>query len=189
MMKCTQILFLVCVFLSGCQSFEYHPWQENKSRFTPTDITNRDYVTPDNLFRPTKNQSAAAIELLQDCSQVKLSPDEFKKLTGTELAASKTNAPYLIRGVTWGVPHSYSLVYFSRATDVLYIEQYTYNGELYIPGKYESVAHPVIAILSKEPNDIVPNAIWGGDWIMRGLFSPHSWKEFETEKVDSVGPR
>ena len=63
-----------------------------------------------------------------------------------------------------------------------------YNGEMYIPGKYESFANPAITLIPKEPNDVIPNAIWGGDRIMGGLFRPYAWKEYMAEHGDPADP-
>lgn len=90
---------------------------------------------------------------------------------------SENETPYLVRGVSWSQPPLFSIVAYDRATLALHVQQYTYSGEIFIPGKRMSSASPMIVILSGHLEAVFPDAILGGDRIAGLSYSEKAWRE------------
>jgi hypothetical protein len=160
--------------LLGCRSFEAHPWTVDS---TPPEEAG--FVRSDLLSRVNESQLTEAIKLLKDNSFIKLTEEQYQHFSSDPKKIPADYKPFLARGVSWGNPPMCTLVYYDMQTNHLHIDQYTYNLEIYIPGKYKSLPNPMIFLAEKEPVKIIPNAIWGGDRIVGLLTHPYAWKEWE----------
>ncbi len=173
---------LFCLTPIGCRSFETHPWTspDNAERIylhPPVEEQNRVYIHPDDLFRPHKEHMHAVVQRLSETACVLLTWDQFEMFTGvTDINRGNVN-PYLLRAVSWNNKPWYTLVYFDKTTGVIYTEQITYNGEMYLPGDNRALPRPIVALLDREPVELKAYAVWGGDSAMRRFDLPQAWKE------------
>lgn len=164
--------FCILTF-AGCRSFTEHPW----TRKTQIDLSNLTYIHPERLTRVRPDQEPQAIRMLESQSHVLLHQFAYSELAKVDKPLKPNKQAYLVRGVSWSRPPWYSLVAMDKKEQTLYVLQYTYNLELYIPGNYQSEAYPLIVLLDEEIVEVVPDAVWGGDWIMGGLSSEYAWRE------------
>jgi len=178
------ILLLIVTIASGCQSFHAHPWTTNikvdyGNWFVVFDNPNIEYVSPESLSRVNNANEADAIYQLEADQFLQLSEEDYIRLSQNPKQLKDGEISYLVRGVSWSKPPQFSLVTFDRTTGTLYVIQYTYNGEIFIPGQYESSPNPVIVVLDSKISQVVPDAVRGGDWIMgrAGWSSDKAWKE------------
>ena len=178
------IFLLVLIIISGCQSFCPHPWTTTikvkyGNWFEVFDNPNIEYISLENLSRVKDADQADAIRRLESDQYLRLSKEEYIQLSQNPKQLKGNEIPFLVRGVSWSKPPLFSLVTLDRSNGTLYAIQYTYNGEIYIPGKYESIPNPIIAVLDVQVSQVIPDAVWGGDWIMgrAGWSSDKAWKE------------
>ena len=173
-MNRNSIIIIVCFLLLGCRSFETHHWTiESKP---PKEV---EYVKPEFLSRVNESVITEAIELLEENSFVELTEEQYELFSSNPKKIPDDYKPFLARGVSWSNPPMCTLVYYDKETNHLHIEQFTFNFEIYIPGKYKQSPNPVIFLAKKAPTKVIPDAIWGGDRILSISNHPYAWKEWE----------
>jgi hypothetical protein len=177
-MKLFVIIGLLGLALAGCRSFSPHPWTRDQPSWTAVEKRGEvEYVRANNLTRVKPEFYAKAVAMLATVSAVRLPPEQLQTLATDPSSRGPGLTPFLLRGVTWTNPPLYTIVYWKRDGTSICIEQYSWDGEIYVPGHFASVAKPVIAFLDREPTAVFPRAILGGDRIMTEMAAPYAWGE------------
>jgi hypothetical protein len=118
-----------------------------------------------------------------------LSLDEASRLAWPKDLArgSKALGPFLVRGVSFGVP-TFAAVRVSADHRSLHVHQATAEAEIWIPGKYPDPlqVRPLIVLLDREPDSVLPSADIGGDRIFRG-WAGDRWKWRPADERRSAG--
>lgn len=170
------ILAVIVLLVTGCAQYSPHPWTTS-ARF---DLDKVQFVAPENLSRVKANRENRAVLQLADTSFVRLSAIMFADFSDNTRALEDGEIAYLVRGVTWFRPPSFSVVALDAARGELYVVQYAGTGELMIPfGKHESVAYPIIGIMDREIVNVHSGAVTGGDsiWRWRSVYGDNAWDE------------
>ena len=169
------IFMLFIPLLTGCRSFTAHPWTQ-AAQF---DSSRAVYIHPEKFSRVRAEREAEAIRMLETEPFILLLQKEYRELAKDVKTPEPDERVYLVRGVSWSRPPLFTMAAVNLDDRTLYVLQYTYNGEIYIPGHWESQASPLIVIVEGEISGVVPDAVWGGDWVMGRSFSEYAWSEYE----------
>lgn len=166
------LVLSLIVWAVGCVSYQPHAWTRSQAR-APT----AEQLPAGKLSGVRITEIAAAVRLLEDVEYVPLDDAAVKRFAKNEIHKSPGEIVFLVRGVSWSAPPLFREIYFDTETRTLYVDSYTYNGEIFIPGKRLSLASPIIVCLGFSPVAIVPNATIGGDRIVARFVRREGWRE------------
>ncbi len=171
MTKIKIIIFsTLCVILTSCNTPVRHPWQlYGNDQQVGLNTSRWPIVSQDLYVAVPENKILDAAKLLKKQEYMEITPEQEKvfnkylfKLKDLKLK------PYLIRGVTMGIP-TFSILRKNPKTNEISIYRAKWNGEIFIPFiKPKFGIWPVVIYLEKPPLRVYPTAVLGGDWIMRG---------------------
>lgn len=164
--------FFVVALAGGCITYVPHAWTRSQSREPGARL-----LSTMKLSSVRKEKMARAIQLLENAEFVSLDDESAKQFAKQKVQRSPGEAIFLIRGVSWSRPPLFREIYVDEATRTIYVDSYTYNGEIFIPGKSFSEPSPIIACLRFTPSAVIPNAIIGGDRIAGRSLRKDVWRE------------
>jgi len=155
-----------------------HAWQISRAEFPelqgagtwPQLSTNQYARVPDALRSNAVALLAGAPLIHLDSTQVAEYAPSLHLTSWPELQ------PYLVRGVSYALRPSYTVVRFDVIGARLLIRQVSYDGEMLTPFRWVAEPNPLVVFLPRAPDHIYPDAVLGGDWIFRGK----KWSELDT---------
>lgn len=171
-MKRVHYLLAVALMLTGCASPEKHPWQiGGDDRHITIPTANWPVLSTNTYHRIPSAEVGRATELLKDKSFLELEGESlrsFWRASYGEIPAGKR--VYLVRGVTYGSPPTFSVLRFNPEGGELIVYNATYNGEnlLFVYALRKPSPAPMVVALSHELKKVYPTAVLAGDGIFRG---------------------
>lgn len=124
-------------------------------------LSTNDYV------RVPDSKREDAVALLQDRSFLQLEAS-LLSVFAPSLQARSELQPYLVRGVSYSTHPAYTVVRFDTPTGRLFVEQATYDGEMFMPFRWVVEPNALVVCLPQAPQHIYPYPRLGGDGIFRG---------------------
>lgn len=176
-MRSAALAVVMVLSCAGCVRYTPHPWSQT-FEFVPSDV---EFVSPEKLSRVQKAQEADAIKRLDQHTFLRLTAKEYRTLSRSPIELQDSNVPYLVRGVSWSEPPWFSIVAMDREKKILFVIQYTTNFELAWPSLHWRMRpYPVIAVLDREIEKALAQAVIGGDRIMgdKMYYGEKAWDEW-----------
>ena len=171
--------FIPFLLIAGCFAPpKRHAWQVSPADFSKLKGAETwPQLSTNQYARVSDSTCSNAITLLRDTSFIQLDPVQTASFTPTlRLDSGQHLQPYLIRGVSYMSPPSYTVVRFDAAGAQLLVQQVTYDGEMLMPFRWVAEPNAFVVLLPRAPDHIYPDAVLGGDWIFRGK----KWSELDT---------
>lgn len=160
------------LFTSSCISYQPHVWTRSQPREPSIQ-----QLSIEKLAGVSAEELPQAIQLLEHAEYVLLDDTSVKRFAKHRIHKSAGENIFLVRGVSWSRPPLFREVYFDETTRTIYVDSYTYNGEIFIPGKRYSEPSPIIVCITFTPSAVFPTAIIGGDRIAGRSFHKEAWRE------------
>jgi hypothetical protein len=164
------------LLLGGCISYEPHAWTRGHPQ-----PENRQQLPFDRISAVKAEAMPEAVALLESSDYVLLDDASLALLAKHPLRRVAGENAYLVRAVSWSEPPLFRTIYFDGASRTLYVDSYTFNGEIFIPGKRVSEPSPIIVCLDFVPSAVIPDAIIGGDRILALSFRDEAWTKERDE--------
>lgn len=166
------LIFCTVLAASGCISYQPHGWTRSQTR-----APGIQQLSPEKLSAVRTEEVREAIRLLEHVDSVLLDDASVKRFARHRIRKSLGEGVFLVRGVSWSTPPLFREVYFDKATRTIYVDSYTYNGEIFIPGRRLSAPSPIIVCLEVAASTVVPTATIGGDRIAARSLRKQAWRE------------
>lgn len=159
------------VTLSGCLAPpKPHPWQAGREELAEVRAaTSWVKVSTNDYVRVPDERRLEAVALLEAQPLVPLTAAQASTFAPFMVPPDRPAArPYLIRGTTFSFRPAYTVIRWQAETHRLWVQQFTYNGEMLWPTRWIAEPNAFVIYLDRTPAQIIPDAPLGGDWIFRG---------------------